>query len=163
MSARRGGRHAGGRESPLRTWWPAAVALVLVAAILGARWFATRPRTVELGETVTSSGLAVTVRGWGPADAGQLPAEPTTAEATSAAAIESCRTQEGGQIADLSRFRVELADGERIEPSGSRMGPPEGDCVRGSILFALPEGANPTAMAFEGSPAVRWLLPTDEG
>lgn len=158
MSAWRGGRHAGGRESPLRTWWPAAVVLVLVIAIFGARWFATRPRTVELGTTVTSSGLAVTVRGWGPADTGQLPAEPPATGTTSAAAIESCRTQEGGQIADLSRFRAELPGGERIEPSGSRMGPPEGDCVRGSILFALPEGASPTAIAFEGSPTVRWLL-----
>ncbi len=121
---------------------------------------------LALGEAATSSrGNSITALSWdGDAHVDGLPGRVGQALVLWCAGIG----QQGdyGRIAEL--WRVELADESRVDVSpsddeGSLLQTPHlvtraGDCMRGTVEFRIPEGAEPTFLQFGGQEIFKWDL-----
>lgn len=120
-----------------------AVAAVFLLVAVAVRLTSGRPLQLTVGQEATTDTGVVTVHGW------QL--EGTQILAT----ISACRG-ESGRIVDLGAFRLITAEGEELEPSGSRLGPAEvrPECIEGSLPFASAE--EPDRIVYRASPLVIW-------
>lgn len=142
-------------RAPRKLWVLLAVgAAAIVISAVGVRAVFSRTRhrvEVAPGKSADTVAGRVTVNGWTPSK------DPNSA---SEASVQSCRIRPGGPIMDLRGFRLQLGDGEQLEPDGSKFGySEEADCVEATVLFDLKDGARPSAVIFRsGSTDFSWKV-----
>lgn len=134
------------------------VAAVIAAVIVGAVVVRSRanhePGPLSLGRSVTTPDGRVTVYGWKP---------PPTAEGAPGGSVRSeidvrsCRVEARGTVLDAGGFGLEMPDGRRVVPNGSKITDGGPSCVRAAISFLLPAGSTPRYVTFTSeSSTYRW-------
>jgi hypothetical protein len=118
--------------------------------------------TSPWGKAGTTSGTRVMVEAWKAAieplpGTNQQPADGSH----SGIDVVSCRTAEGSSILKAGSFRLEMDDGARLEPVGSRLrvAGAKPNCLPATIVFRT-DGRKPTHVRYEGgSTTLRWAVP----
>lgn len=153
-----------------RTMAAAGVVLLLGACGGDRTGSAVRARSaLDMGEKATfPNGETVQVHGYQPV------VRPDTTLATpsdaggsfSVVEVEACAGTDGAASAEAGRFRLEMPDGRRIDPSSVTAKEPPfrkpgapGECNRGAITYEVGPGQRPAAVSFlAGDTTVRWRV-----
>lgn len=120
----------------------------------------------HVGDTVElPSGNQITVHALGDYVSGNQFEKPDPGNKFVALDAEGCAVK---AAASLNPFQFELVMPDNTRQQISLMGSKEpglhdtdlmvGDCVRGWVVFEVPAGQTPAAVAFTGSTGVRWLV-----